>query len=230
MTGEKIILKTEDQGETWSSLNIDSSYYYRSIYMISKNIGFAVGSDGVVAKTTDGGLNWSTRKIGHQDFRDIDFISDSIGFIAGGGHYYKSDSIGLILRTKDQGQTWETIALSQSRLNSFQFIDSVAYVVGNYGNIFKNSNYFDLIDYREPVILDSSFELYPNPSKDRIHIRGFENKSIDIEVFDSSGNLLTQKLNFSKNQLNIAHLKSGTYIMRVVSGGKAHMSKFNKVN
>ena len=42
----------------WNSVSINSSWDLNAIHFADENIGYAVGLDGLVIKSTDGGSNW----------------------------------------------------------------------------------------------------------------------------------------------------------------------------
>nr|HMN24588.1 YCF48-related protein [Ignavibacteriaceae bacterium] len=53
-----VVLKTEDGGKNWTTIQTQTMAMLYSIKFISQNNGWAVGDSGVVLKTTDGGVNW----------------------------------------------------------------------------------------------------------------------------------------------------------------------------
>ncbi|MFU8844567.1 MAG: WD40/YVTN/BNR-like repeat-containing protein [Bacteroidales bacterium] len=183
------IYKTVDQGSSWHKKNVDSKKYYRALCMINEFEGFAVGNKGVLFHTVDGGESWYTDSISNQDLRDIVFISDSVGFIVGGGFNYFNDTTGIVLRTTNKGYTWETIKLSDSRLNSFQYVDSVAYATGNYGNIFKNDNYSDLLEIQNHLSdrVKKELLIWPNPVRGIINFKIPDQKDVELELRDING-------------------------------------------
>ncbi|EDM85193.1 hypothetical protein [Limnobacter sp. MED105] len=52
------ILKSEDNGQTWSAGKVPVSITLTSVAFDNEAVGYAVGHDGVVLKTEDGGANW----------------------------------------------------------------------------------------------------------------------------------------------------------------------------
>ena len=78
---------------------------------LSVLLGWAVGSSGVIAHTTDGGKTWKPQHSGvDEDLRLITFVDAFHGWIAGSG---------VFLRTENGGKTWQLIpsALKGSRIN-----------------------------------------------------------------------------------------------------------------
>lgn len=86
----------------------------KSVYFVSSSVGFAVGLNGVILKTIDGGLNWSKQNSGTSiNLIKTYFKSSEIGYAAGGvftydnvnGTQYKN----IILKTTNGGANWNKI-------------------------------------------------------------------------------------------------------------------------
>ncbi len=75
--------------------------------------GWAVGSDGLILQTTDGGKTWAPTIVEMERqvyFWNVYFRDASVGFITG--------TRGTIFKTTDGGQTWEPkVAINESRLD-----------------------------------------------------------------------------------------------------------------
>jgi photosystem II stability/assembly factor-like uncharacterized protein len=101
--GEKsTILKSTDNGVTWERSVPDSLGGMRTIYsasFINNNTGYFCGAGGMIAKTTDGGANWTFLTSGvTTNLLEISFYDDSYGFAGG--------SSAVLLKTTDGGQNW----------------------------------------------------------------------------------------------------------------------------
>ncbi len=75
--------------------------------------GWAVGSQGLILQTTDGGKTWIQMVIEMErpvDLWNVYFRDENVGFITG--------VRGVILKTTDGGQTWENkVAINEGRLD-----------------------------------------------------------------------------------------------------------------
>ena len=108
-------------------------------YFITSNIGFVVGGQGVVLKTTDGGVNWQEKSVSTLPFlqrpwlHSIVFTDANTGYAIGGGCF----------KTIDGGETWTELPTgwTTTALFSVCFTDfNTGYIAGGNGNILKTTN------------------------------------------------------------------------------------------
>lgn len=100
------ILRSTDGGETWLDRSTGSRFL-KDVFFVDRETGFAVGSQGIIYKTTDGGDNWDMVFLGgsgYGNFEGIYFTDQLRGIAVGGG-----GSVSKILRTTDGGETWTSI-------------------------------------------------------------------------------------------------------------------------
>ncbi len=84
----------------------------RDIFFINKSVGYAVGSGGMIKKTSDGGKTWNSQEPGTTlSLKTVFFINENVGYATGafspkcpGEDCNKS---GLILKTTNGGKKWE---------------------------------------------------------------------------------------------------------------------------
>jgi photosystem II stability/assembly factor-like uncharacterized protein len=70
-----------------------------SVHMYDENTGWAVGENGVILKTVDGGVNWvSVNPPVNALFNKVRFLDSAIGYVVGDG--------GEILKSNDGGDSW----------------------------------------------------------------------------------------------------------------------------
>ena len=100
----------------------------------SANIGYVVGNNGTIYKTTNGGTSWTNISLtGGGTLNKVDFLNDTIGIIGGDGASY---------RTSDGDNTWEPIAY----LDTFDILDmqytsdSIIYGCGRIRAIVKSTD------------------------------------------------------------------------------------------
>ncbi|MBL0329998.1 MAG: T9SS type A sorting domain-containing protein [Bacteroidetes bacterium] len=114
-----IVYKTTDGGTSWIPHTISifpDDLNLRDLSFTDSITGFVCGdflddttftNVGVVFKTTDGGINWVQSNIPSAiNLRDIQMVSDSVGYIAGTLTGSTGAGISQILKTTDAGTTW----------------------------------------------------------------------------------------------------------------------------
>ncbi len=137
--GYGIISKTTDGGATWSPTSAKGDFF-TSIYFPSVNIGYAVGFNGSILKTSNGGSSWDTQRNGNsillKQFRleAVTFINNQLGYAVGRD--------GLILKTEDGGSNWleSNTSIDTDLFDIFPLNARIGYIVGDKGRIFKYTN------------------------------------------------------------------------------------------
>jgi photosystem II stability/assembly factor-like uncharacterized protein len=125
----------------WITLNSGTTSQLRSVYFVNQDTGFVVGNQGVILKTTNGGVSWLEAP--HTTFNNLNsvfFTDTNTGYIVG--------DYGIILKTFDGGTNWITLQASGANynLNSVYFTDAnIGYASGGpnsggVGTILKTIN------------------------------------------------------------------------------------------
>ena len=137
VTGDtSIILHTTNGGNQWIKQNSPACASLRAIHFVNEQNGWAVGENGNVVQTSDGGANWSLVDVGREeDFYSVYFLSNDIGWIGGNS----------ILYTSDGGANWDEQQTFSAnyQVRSIKFIDLLigwAAVQGNSGALYKTMN------------------------------------------------------------------------------------------
>lgn len=96
--------------------------------------GWAVGGDGTMLRTTDGGTTWTRQEITAPDLGRIAFVSDHEGWVVG--------EFGHILFTQTMGASWEVRPRpAREDLLGIRFVKpGVGWIVGDRGLILKTEN------------------------------------------------------------------------------------------
>jgi len=149
------ILKSTDNGFTWNVIYDNPGPWLRSITFTDALHGFAVGNNGVIIATTNGGNSWSSVSAPIQrDFNAITFINADTGYIAGGldsGLFSRR----TILRTVNGGSNWSVHSdTTGGIINDISFAsDMEGYIVGDFASVLKTT---DRGSNWSPIVIDTN--------------------------------------------------------------------------
>lgn len=104
-------------------------------------------------------------------------------------------------------------------------------------DLIRSSGNGDVAIYENQVALrrtnfdKSNFKIFPNPVRDILTIESNLAGSVDAAVFDLLGKkVLNQKSTFSKFEIDLSSIESGSYILKITQEGKTEMKKIIVVN
>lgn len=79
------------QGD-WVELNSNSTEDLSQLQFVNEEIGHAVGTNGTLLRTLDGGLNWSSTQVGLDPLYDVYFIDANNGFVQSTEMIYQTEN------------------------------------------------------------------------------------------------------------------------------------------
>lgn len=98
----------------------------RAVQFVDVKEGWAVGDEGVIWHTIDGGGTWERQPTATRaSLRDLHFVNPFLGWVAGREELpHGQGSVGVLLFTKDGGLTWQKVLPNaMPGLNRVRFID-----------------------------------------------------------------------------------------------------------
>ena len=96
------VLYSDDDGETWVQVRVPTHATLTSVYFVDDKLGWAVGHDAVILRTTNGGGQWERVHYAPEfetPLFDISFKDNQNGIAVG--------AYSLYLVTQDGGTTWQ---------------------------------------------------------------------------------------------------------------------------
>ena len=126
------------QNFDWASQNSGVTEMLNDVFFINNQTGWAVGNNGTILNTTNGGQTWSTQtSSATQEIRAVFFIDANTGWAVGGA------TIRTMLKTTDGGATW--LDLPANSITSNQMFD-IAFFDANIGWVVTYDSIFRTID------------------------------------------------------------------------------------
>ncbi len=114
------------QNFNWTPQNSGVTVLLKDVFFADNQTGWAVGDDGIIVNTTDGGQNWLPQASGTTEkLRAVFFIDTNTGWIAGGLN------TKTILKTTDGGSNWVDIT-PETIIDNQQVLD-IAFADANTG-------------------------------------------------------------------------------------------------
>lgn len=127
------VLKTTDGGENWSILG-QTPTLLTGVQMVNSNLAYIIGTNGFLAKTTNGGTSFTGLSAGTSHWLySLHFFSDGDGFVFGG-----NINTGLVNYCSPNGG-WQSLNANASQwLFGSSFVNSsLGFIAGYNGKIYK---------------------------------------------------------------------------------------------
>ena len=232
------IMKTTDGGETWIPQNTPTEKASHTLYdivFLDENNGWAVGTNGIILHTENGGQTWQLQKIDTiDDFYSVYFLDKNHGWIAGGGITYD----GIIVKTTNGGKNWITQEDHfMYPLHSIYFTDvDHGWTVGGGGCILSTATGGICNGCPPPELLPKRyvvFQNYPNPfnSYTTIKLQILKPMVISLSIYDLNGRkvatLIDNQLLFGSKEIiwHAENYSSGIYFYRIEADGSSEAKK-----
>ena len=119
--------------ETNTTLNVIKFY--------NEDIGFAMGNDGLILKSTDQGESWlEIDDIIEGDIQDFDFISTDVIVLVSTGFFGNAEFERFIYFSEDSGSSWHASFIESGSFNSVHFFNDTLGLVSGSHNILRTDD------------------------------------------------------------------------------------------
>lgn len=132
------ILFSDDKGDTWEQATVPTIATLTGVFFHDRTLGWAVGHDAVIIKTTDGGENWKLVHCAPEEERplfDVWFKDDKNGIAIG--------AYGFFMTTTDGGNSWSSKTISEDdwHLNQIMVTETGRlYMAAEAGMIYRSDD------------------------------------------------------------------------------------------
>lgn len=139
--GKGVIQKTTDGGNSWNNVYTSTANleWVEDIAFTDATNGVAVGANGTVLQTANGGSNWNVQTIANvTSFNAVSFANSNVGYAVG---YGPGNPKSRVYKTTNGGANWNIQNTgADSTLRSVYFLSpDTGYAVGNY-DLIKTTN------------------------------------------------------------------------------------------
>lgn len=136
------VVLSDDRGATWrQATSVPTQATLTGVTFIGEDIGFAVGHDATILRTTDAGENWEliyNDTESEMAFMTVYFENEQRGLAMG--------AFSFIVETNDGGDTWEERPLSEDVSDDFHLNKLFAanngdlYVAAEFGVVYRSTD------------------------------------------------------------------------------------------
>lgn len=138
------VLLSDDEGTSWrQAARVPTQATLTAVGFADPREGWAVGHDGVILHTGDGGERWELQRTSTEDeapLLSVCFLDRRHGFAVG--------AFGLLLETRDGGQSWRRRALGGSpddgedpHLNHvFRGPQGTLFIAAEFGSVYRSAD------------------------------------------------------------------------------------------
>lgn len=218
---DNMTARTSDGGDTWTTVGPnDSLLDWKAVEFISPTEGYAITGDLFMPlyKTLDGGQTWGIDSSWMATFfypepTDLDYLAPGYGYVTCKVGW---DTTGLIFEL-EPGQWLNYFQTPYVARAIHMADDSVGYVVGDHGMIWKRSG-GPLA--ASPTHDHTGFQVYPNPASTHVSIMWAGHAAGWLDVFHMDGRRVHQQAILpGHTALDLAHLPHGVYLLRLEADG-----------
>ncbi len=194
------ILLSDDEGATWTQASVPASVQLNAVTFVDERHGWAVGEDGLILHTRDGGQRWQ-KQLDLRDadqkgpLLDVEFTSPEEGYAVG--------VFSKLYRTADAGQNWVSWDAHADNPDAWHFFaiatvgSQTIYITSEVGLLFRS------VDGGE------HFEPMQTPHEGSFHgvlARAGENGRDELVLFGVGGKLFVS----GDGGENWANIETGT--------------------
>lgn len=132
------ILISTDKGETWLQASVPTRAMLTGVFFFDENLGWAVGHDSAILRTTDGGTTWELVNWAPEEeapFFDV-WFSDAENGLAIGAY-------GACFATTDGGVTWDFVSVDGTDWHLHKIAragDGRLYIAAEAGYVYRSED------------------------------------------------------------------------------------------
>jgi len=133
--GYGLVYYTSDEGQHWNYADVEGDFFM-GVHFSNNSNGFAVGYQGTIIKTNDGGVTWKKMRNGNNvlnrkwNLNDVYCVSETEAIAVG--------DKGLIVKTNNAGRDWDYVeSPTKNDLRAITRTGNQIYIAGTKGTILQ---------------------------------------------------------------------------------------------
>ena len=131
------VVRSDDHGVHWDVQPVPVRENLQGIAAWDARQAVAVGGDGVVLRTVDGGENWREVTVPKSEVANKLLTVRAYA----GGVAWAVGELGAVLRTSDHGQSWERAVPEKDQAwNDISFFGATGILVGEFGQVMRSDD------------------------------------------------------------------------------------------
>jgi hypothetical protein len=203
------VFMSTNNGTSWTAVN--NGLNDKKVYSLAIQGPYLfAGTTSGLFVTTLNASSWTSSTIG--------LTSNYVfSFAVRGSNLFAGTSDGVFLST-NSGTNWTSVSngLSDLVIWSLGASSNMLYA-GTYGSGVWKRSFSNILG--EKKLINNTLTIFPNPANDRITITRDNNDPLSLSIYDNKGSLVkTAEIEQDQNQVNIADLDNGVYILKFRSG------------
>ena len=133
------ILWSDDGGAQWQQAEVPVSSDLVAVHFPTPKLGWAVGHDGVVLHSADGGKVWTRQRDGRPDAADVPLLDV---WFADERNGHAVGAFGTLLETRDGGASWQSVQAASDNpkkmhLYAIRAVGGQLFIAGEQGVLLK---------------------------------------------------------------------------------------------
>lgn len=200
----------------------------------------------LIGITHDGGYNYVYKQFtGLYRVNDIAIVDEDMSFAVGELCPPDPQNHSMFLASMDGGDTWNyqeyehDIVFPYPTMHAVCFpTKKIGYAVSYYGQIYKTTDsggeLIPILSSTKPVVPEDAPNIYPNPVSDHLYIlcKNLKVREFGLTIYSATGQVVQNAgMYMYRNdylEIDVSHLSTGIYILKVTGGKVEQVHKFIK--